>query len=68
MANDRQTTNYLDLILPKGPEYYSVQDGNTNFTILDTKIEEIVNSITSLNINIKEGCICTSASSVSRSA
>ena len=52
MANDRQTTNYLDLILPKGPEYYSVQDGNTNFTILDTKIEEIVNSITSLNINI----------------
>ena len=52
MANNRQTTNYLDLILPKGQEYYSVQDGNTNFIILDTKIEEIVNSITSLNTGI----------------
>ena len=52
MANNRQTTNYLDLILPKGQEYYSVQDGNTNFIILDTKIEEIVNNITSLNTGI----------------
>lgn len=52
MANNRQTTDYLDLILPKGPEYYSVQDGNNNFIILDTKIEEIMNNITSLNTSI----------------
>ena len=53
MPSGRQTTNYLDLILPKGSEYYSVQDGNLNFTILDSKIEEIVNNISSLNDNME---------------